>query len=232
MYKKCSKCLKNKKLEQFNKNKNKKCGVHSICKECHSAYRHNHYLKNKKTVLEQVKLYNIANPDVVLKSINNSKVKLKNSYSKKAGKIFSSKCGKCENIIFKTKNDIMNNKTLYCSHSCRSKDYKSVYYHYLKDVLKRANKTNKSYDLDESYIKELLEIVQNNKCKISNIEIKIYAQKDKKKLHNTASLDRIDNSKGYTRGNVQWVCLGINYMKMGYSDSDLHELLKLIKENY
>ena len=28
-----------------------------------------------------------------------------------------------------------------------------------------------------------------------------------------ASLDRIDNSKGYIEGNLQWLCKRINYMK-------------------
>ena len=48
----------------------------------------------------------------------------------------------------------------------------------------------------------------------------------------SASLDRIDSNLGYIIGNVQWVCLGINYTKLNYSDSELHFLLKLIKENY
>jgi len=29
----------------------------------------------------------------------------------------------------------------------------------------------------------------------------------------TASLDRIDSSKGYVRGNIQWVHIAINFMK-------------------
>lgn len=28
-----------------------------------------------------------------------------------------------------------------------------------------------------------------------------------------ASLDRIDNSKGYVEGNLQWLCKRVNYMK-------------------
>ena len=29
----------------------------------------------------------------------------------------------------------------------------------------------------------------------------------------TASLDRIDSSKGYVKGNIQWVHIAINFMK-------------------
>ena len=48
----------------------------------------------------------------------------------------------------------------------------------------------------------------------------------------TYSIDRIDNSKGYTKDNIQWVCLGINYMKSKSTDDKLHEFIKLIIDNY
>lgn len=45
-------------------------------------------------------------------------------------------------------------------------------------------------------------------------------------------LDRIDNTKGYIVGNVQWVALGINYMKLSKTDEDVHKLLRLVLEYY
>lgn len=60
----------------------------------------------------------------------------------------------------------------------------------------------------------------------------MFKEKEKKTLHGSASLDMIDSSRGYTEDNVQWVCLGINYMKLNYSDEDLHLLLGMIKEKY
>lgn len=44
---------------------------------------------------------------------------------------------------------------------------------------------------------------------------------------NTVSLDRIDSSKGYIIGNVQFVCAAINKMKQEYSE-DLFILLSLL----
>tara|TARA_R110000868_G_scaffold154180_7_gene380252 strand:- start:6379 stop:6891 length:513 start_codon:yes stop_codon:yes gene_type:complete len=44
---------------------------------------------------------------------------------------------------------------------------------------------------------------------------------------NTASLDRIDSSKGYVVGNVQLVCAAINKMKQEYTE-DLFLLLSLL----
>lgn len=45
---------------------------------------------------------------------------------------------------------------------------------------------------------------------------------------NCASLDRIDSSKGYIKGNVQFVSLPINYMKSTKSDIEIRQFLKQI----
>ena len=44
----------------------------------------------------------------------------------------------------------------------------------------------------------------------------------------TASLDRIDSSKGYTKDNVQWVHKDINYIKRDLSDSEFITLCKKV----
>ena len=227
--KKCIKCLEVKSLIEFNKNKTKKSGVASLCKLCHSEYRREHYIKNKDKVIEQVNEYRVNNPDKV--TLIRKKVKM-NSFSKKAGRTIAVKCDKCDNLLYQTTKDVLSGKTGYCSLECKKLDYKSDYHHYLKGVEKRATKINKEFDLDEYFLKDLLENKQTNKCNISNIDINIYPSKSNKSISNTASLDRIDSKKGYTRDNVQWVCLGINYMKLDFSNDELHKLLKLIKENY
>lgn len=38
-----------------------------------------------------------------------------------------------------------------------------------------------------------------------------------------ASLDRIDSSKGYIEGNVEFVCLAVNYAKNGFSKEQMIE---------
>ena len=45
---------------------------------------------------------------------------------------------------------------------------------------------------------------------------------------NSASLDRIDSSKGYMKNNIQFVVLPINYLKNSYSDLDVKRFLKSI----
>ena len=47
----------------------------------------------------------------------------------------------------------------------------------------------------------------------------------------TASLDRIDSSKGYICGNVQWVHKDVNRMKQCFKEDRLLDLCKLIVEH-
>ena len=52
----------------------------------------------------------------------------------------------------------------------------------------------------------------------------------KRKSDGTASLDRIDSSKGYIEGNIQWVHKDINRMKGDSSDNDFIKLCKIISD--
>lgn len=75
---------------------------------------------------------------------------------------------------------------------------------------------------------------QNGKCAISGIDIVLRGQEigmSSKEVHKktTASLDRIDSSKGYTINNIQWIHKDINQMK---SDRDMKTFLYWIKTIY
>ena len=225
--KKCIKCNEIKSLTEFNKNVGKRDGVGSLCKLCHKEYRRNHYLKNKEKVLKQVENYRLVNPDKYVYT-----TQLMNRYNKKSGRTIEIKCCKCENKIFATKNEIDSDKKMYCSGMCKKLDNKSSYYSYLKDVRRRSMVKKLDFDLTEHFIKELLEVTQNNKCAVTNCPIKIKNKNEESFLFETASLDRRDNTKGYTKDNVQWVMLGINYMKMDCTVEELYKTLDLIKEYY
>jgi hypothetical protein len=55
---------------------------------------------------------------------------------------------------------------------------------------------------------------QNKKCALSGIDITINPTRDEE---TTASLDRIDNTKGYEPDNIQWLHKYVNMMKSSYS---------------
>ena len=53
---------------------------------------------------------------------------------------------------------------------------------------------------------------------MSGLELRF--QTTRKDYDATASLDRIDSSKGYIKGNVQWVHKNINYMKQEMTNEE------------
>lgn len=54
---------------------------------------------------------------------------------------------------------------------------------------------------------------------------------DKVECCGVASLDRIDSSQGYIKGNVQWVHKDINKMKFDLSQDRFLELCNIIVQN-
>lgn len=59
---------------------------------------------------------------------------------------------------------------------------------------------------------------QERKCRLSGEQLEMLEPQGK--TLRTASLDRIDSSKGYTLDNIQWVHKDINMMKQDHSDED------------
>ena len=72
-------------------------------------------------------------------------------------------------------------------------------------------------------------IDQNRKCALSGVSIEF--SKSHQKTKTTASLDRIDSSKGYTIANIQWVHKALNMMKQEYSQEEFIRWCKLVALN-
>lgn len=85
----------------------------------------------------------------------------------------------------------------------------------------RAKKQTFDYNLTVKFGWELF-LQQNKKCALTGIEI--YFPQKGKLFGGTASLDRIDSSKGYVENNVQWVHKDINMMKQSYSQEYFVEM--------
>ena len=104
--------------------------------------------------------------------------------------------------------------------------------YYLKDrffgAKNRAKAKNISFNLTLDYLKELWNI-QEGKCAISKVEMSHTILEGK--LDINASIDKIDPSKGYTIGNIQFVCNRVNMMKSDMSIDNLIYFCKLIINN-
>lgn len=68
---------------------------------------------------------------------------------------------------------------------------------------------------------------QKRKCALSGVDLKFGLNRFDL---TTASLDRIDSSKGYLLNNVQWVHRDINYMKQEFNNKQFVCLCKKIYE--
>lgn len=92
--------------------------------------------------------------------------------------------------------------------------YGEIYATHWNDIKYSAKQRNLKFDISIEYVWELF-IKQGRKCSLTGVPLCfnsrcwIY--------DGTASLDRIDSSKGYIEGNVQWIHKNINMMKQQYS---------------
>ena len=137
---------------------------------------------------------------------------------------------KCGRKALKSISAIKKGTVKSCKSCCRNIIYKNSFsIRYFNNIKRRAINKNLEFDLDYEYLYELIE-KQEWKCALSNLPISFKIQW-KGEINQSASLDRIDNNKGYTKGNVQWVHKDINFMKGSFSQLKFLNLCKLISDN-
>ena len=93
-----------------------------------------------------------------------------------------------------------------------------------------ALKRKITWDLDGWYLMNLFE-KQNRQCAISGYDI-VFCETTERPNEQTASLDRIDSSKGYLEGNVQWVHKDVNKMKWDLDQDTFIKWCKIITERH
>jgi len=171
--------------------------------------------------------------------------------TKKLGECVCKNCG----VIFKKplteiRRSEKFNRPHFCSRTCTGKhniknfgDRKSNYdiskhsnnrfdnytkfkYHY-RNILKR----NQEVGVTIENLKDQWD-QQNGICVFTGIELILssYSKIEKNPIY-TASLDRIDSSKGYITGNIRWVSRAINWMKNDMNDIMVWELINILIEN-
>ena len=95
---------------------------------------------------------------------------------------------------------------------------------YICDLKKHAKQREMPFNLTkEEMWKQFLK--QNKTCALTGRPLSFC--RGKETYETTASLDRIDSTKGYVRGNVQWVHKDINWFKRDYPQD---KFLKMCKE--
>lgn len=106
------------------------------------------------------------------------------------------------------------------------KGYNTLSKMYWNQVINRAKRKNMLLEITIEQAWEQWE-KQNGRCALTGQELSLLRSYSNKQ---TASLDRIDNNKGYTKDNIQWVHKEINMMKHSRSNSRFIELCIQVAE--
>lgn len=157
---------------------------------------------------------------------------------------------KCGKQFLKDKSEVDRNLKIgrenYCSRSCVGKahsehllEYVEMYkdnlinfsdnrkdkYSGLREHLTRVKKRNKDYNIT---LDDLLTqwLKQDGNCIYSGV--KLNHPKNGDNNITTASLDRIDSSIGYVKGNIQFISIACNYAKNNMTHEDMLTLCKII----
>ena len=148
-------------------------------------------------------------------------------------------CAVCKKA-FEKENREINKGRHCCSRSCASilaisAKAKALGYTSAEDVcfasyLSNARRRTPGTNLTIKYLKE---IYYNEQGKCPYIGISISLKTKNEKVINpvtTASLDRIDSTLPYEKGNVQFISLSMNYAKNRYDERYILELITTIKK--
>ncbi len=92
----------------------------------------------------------------------------------------------------------------------------------------RAKKAGFEYALTKEFLWNLW-LEQGGLCKLSGLPITLTTGSSSQQ--GSASLDRIDSSKGYVESNVQWVHKHINFMKSDHTSSYFVYLCDMIAQH-
>lgn len=143
-------------------------------------------------------------------------------------------CSKCGISFEKEKREYVrqiskgrNKDRFFCSISCHAseEDEFSPFRVYVSTARKNARLKQLDFNLTVSHLKFIWD-TQKGICPY--LGVNMHLDKGRFSTHNPAkaSLDRIDSSKGYVEGNVEFVCIFVNLGKNGYRKEQILSLLQ------
>jgi hypothetical protein len=118
--------------------------------------------------------------------------------------------GNFRTLIHKTGRIQTRSNCVSCENLKKRNHYKNKPFNTLaREASKRAKKKNLACSIDESFLEQLWQ-QQKGQCYWSKQPMCLELTKG---LPNQVSVDRLDNSKGYTKDNVVLVSLAMNYCR-------------------
>jgi hypothetical protein len=168
------------------------------------------------------------------------------------------RCPVCENDFERNKKEYNRSQKFgrpsYCTRSCsgkahirnlgeycgkgrlenlvlRTTDQYTPFRYFLRSIKRREYRKGKS-DIDLKYLKALWD-TQYGICPFTGWELVLPEGSSVRKNKSTkrASLDRIDNLKGYVKGNVRFIAIIANYCRNNFSDNELKLFCEAVSKN-
>jgi phage FluMu protein Com len=140
------------------------------------------------------------------------------------------RCLSCNNLFTRRAGQLVNKRSKGCQ-SCNSIEREKYSFWEGIDGISKQYLTKLTYrrKVLSLELKDLVDIwkAQQGRCALSGIQLSV-VQKDSNWAESTASIDRIDSSKGYIKGNIQWVHKKLNMMKSNMTDQDFFNWCKLV----
>ena len=93
-------------------------------------------------------------------------------------------------------------------------------------TISREHFSKRNPEVSYEYLCKLWE-KQEGKCALTGEKLSFGKRKSDSK-NRTASLDRIDSTKGYVEGNIQWVHKWINLMKLDFSQEEFINMCRKV----
>jgi hypothetical protein len=127
-------------------------------------------------------------------------------------------CGECNRESSKAYRE-RNHKRYYENQKAKRETESVFISQTLYSLKTRANKKGLDVDVTSEY---LLQLLQESEylCNVTGQKMSLVTHPRKKANAFKASLDRVDSTKGYIQGNVQWVCWAVNQMKSDKTEEE------------
>lgn len=164
----------------------------------------------------------------------------KNRKYGKGGFLYECECKLCGKIILRERDHLLRKKKPCNNCGCLNKlnnskkhrNYFELSSVYWRTINNHAIKRDLEVTVTKKYIWDLY-IKQNKKCALTGRNlVMIGINYSQCKGSQTASLDRVDSSKGYTEGNVQWIHKILQPMKWNYDQVDFIQTCREVVCHY
>ena len=144
-------------------------------------------------------------------------------------------CPKCGKEYRKQKHQCLSQqrcRQCYLSETIKHKDCGSIPGWYFNRVELACKRVGRTLSVTIQYLDKLFK-KQNGKCALSGMDLAFTFGSWNAMIANqtTASLDRIDSSKGYIKGNLQWIHKEVNNIKQDKEQARFIELCTLIAKH-